>query len=748
MPGRHLSLLLLAFSLAAAPAAAQQGPAPDDAPVDSAGASAEGGNADRAADGAPAYGATARLPGQAESEGREQAASAVTRAEMQERVPRSAPDALRYEPGVYVQQTAHGQASPYVRGMTGQQVAHLFDGVRMNNGIYRQGPNQYFFTVDSLTIERIEIVRGSSSTHYGSDALGGAILAFPREPYPGEGDGGFELHPRVFGKLASADMERGGRVEAESSYGRHTALLLGGGYRQAGLLESGGPVQNEGLPPALVPRFDDDGRTQLGTGFREATFDARVKQRLWRKLQLIGAIYGYRQLDAPRTDQCPPPEAPDSECLRIEEQFRTLGYLGLRGPAGRALRHTSLTLSWQNHHEERLRERPRSFVEHTWHDDVDTLGIAFRGASRRFSLGESASWALDFGADAYRDGVQSEARQSFTDIEETWELSRGQYLDGSAYLSLGSFAEAELVPVRWMTLRSGGRLSLIGARAPPDAESGSPSVSRQWTAAVGRAGAEVRPLDSLGLALNLDQGFRAPNLDDLTSRQQVGPGFQLENPVLDPERTSTVELGVLADLSWLQADAWLFATFIEDAITRAVREASDCPPQTPACTASRTQLQLVNADEASRILGTEGKLTVRLPFDTTVRSTFAYAWGEGPDPTAGAGGGPVPLSRIPPLNGTLEARWRHLQTGVYAAGALRWALAQQRLAPTDLSDARIPAGGTPGYAVFDLRAGWRHGEHFQLNLVFENILDAAYRVHGSSVNGPGRGVTLAAMAGW
>jgi len=262
------------------------------------------------------------------------------------------------------------------------------------------------------------------------------------------------------------------------------------------------------------------------------------------------------------------------------------------------------------------------------------------------------------------------------------------------------------------------------------------------------AGAEVRPLGSLGLALNLDQGFRAPNLDDLTSRQQVGPGFQLENPVLDPERTTTVELGLLVDLSWLQADAWLFATFIEDAITRAVREASDCPPQTPACTSSRTQLQLVNADEASRILGTEGKLTVRLPFATTIRSTFAYAWGEGPDPTASAGGESAPLSRIPPLNGTLEARWRHLQTGVYAAGALRWALTQQRLAPTDLSDPRIPPGGTPGYAVFDLRGGWRHGEHFQLNLVFENILDAAYRVHGSSVNGPGRGVTLAAMAGW
>ena len=92
------------------------------------------------------------------------AASVVTRRDLEERLPRSAPDALRFEPGVYVQQTAHGQGSPYVRGLTGQQTIMMFDGIRLNNSTFRQGPNQYFFTIDSRTVQKLEVLRGSAST--------------------------------------------------------------------------------------------------------------------------------------------------------------------------------------------------------------------------------------------------------------------------------------------------------------------------------------------------------------------------------------------------------------------------------------------------------------------------------------------------------------------------------------------------------------------------------------------------------
>lgn len=723
------------------------------------------------------YGATARVRGDAADEAESASSSTVTRSQLEERLPRSTPDALRWEAGVYVQQTAHAQASPFVRGMTGQQVVHLFDGVRMNNGLYRLGPNQYFFTVDSQSVQRLEVERGSASVRWGSDALGGAILAYPIEPFLDASAEGIELHPRVFGRFGTADLERGGRLQLEASIGPDTGVLVGAGHRVVDDLESGGVVPHfaelpddtggalrRGLVAPWVPRFAEEAehpddpdawRTQLGTGFREGTFDGRIVRRLPGGLRVIGAVYGYRQYDAPRTDQCPPPEAPIVDCLRIDEQFRTLSYVALRGEGGGDVRDVDLILSYQRHHERRVRDRRESSrTEDVWRDDVDTFGIAFRASTRDFDLGERGYWKVRYGMDAYSDQVSSSAFQEFTDVGLVFEQSRGQYLDGSSYISTGLFGEIEARPLDWLTTRGGVRASVVGARAPADPESATRAVNRELGAAVGRAGVAIRATDELELFLNVDQGFRAPNLDDLTSRQQAGPGFQFENPDLRPERTNTFELGAKTALEWIVFEAWAFATMLEDGIVRAVREAEDCPRETPACSASWSQYQLVNADQTSWILGGELWGTAYLPADFAVRATIAYAWGEGPNTgfreTEGTSpfGERVPLSRMPPLNGTVEVRWRHVATGVYAAAGARWALDQTRLAPSDLSDPRIPIGGTPGYGVFDLRVGWRHRDVARVSLLFENVFDAAYRVHGSSVNGPGRGLVLAASLGF
>jgi iron complex outermembrane receptor protein/hemoglobin/transferrin/lactoferrin receptor protein len=475
----------------------------------------------------------------------------------------------------------------------------------------------------------------------------------------------------------------------------------------------------------------------------------------------VAALYGYRHFDAPRTDQCPPPFAPERECLVYEEQFRTLAYAALRGDAGAVLRDVDVVVSYQRQHERRRRDRPDSRAVNGFLDDVDTLGLAVRAATPRLVLAgspgrpgarDAMGVRLRYGAEGYRDQVASAAWITFTDVDITRPYSRGQYVDGSVFLQAGAFVEAELDAFGWLRARAGGRAAVAGARAGGDPESGTRAVQNDFGALLGRAGLELRPVEGWSLLANVDQGFRAPNLDDLTSRQQAGPGFQFENADLRPERAVTYELGSRVRVPGVDVEAWAYATEIDGAITRVLRAASDCPPATPQCVASWSRFQLINARDASWVLGAEAAGRVELPAGFGLSATFAYAWGEGPnsaerpnDP-ARAYEPRVPLSRIPPMNGTVDARWRH-PLGLYGGVAMRWATDQTRLAPADTGDARIPPGGTPGYVVVDLRAGWRVRDHLRLGVVFENVFDTPYRVHGSSVNGPGRGVTVSLTAG-
>nr|MCH9682798.1 TonB-dependent receptor plug domain-containing protein [Deltaproteobacteria bacterium] len=302
------------------------------------------------------------------------ASTIITRDELEQRLPRSAPDALSGEPGVYVQKTAHGQGSPYLRGLTGQQTVMFFDGVRLNNSTFRQGPNQYFFTIDAKTIQRLEILRGSASTRFGSDALGGALLTTPIEPDLAVGPKPWTVHPRVMTRFTTADAEMGGRGQVALAYRGKLGILVGAGYRNVGQLKAGGRVIEPatGQTQKVPPLFEADDQTQRGTGFRELTSDARVVWRASAKHRVTLGYYDYRQFDIPRTDKCPPPTAPEDECLRYLQQFRTLTYAAFDAEDGPAAAETvRLTTNYQNQHERRRLDRGTpSTTEVHGEDDV------------------------------------------------------------------------------------------------------------------------------------------------------------------------------------------------------------------------------------------------------------------------------------------------------------------------------------------------------------------------------------------
>ena len=91
-------------------------------------------------------------------------------------------DALGEVPGVFLQQTTPGQGTAIVRGLRGSSVLHVVDGARLNNAIFRSAPTQYAALVPVTSIERVEVLRGSSTSLYGSDAVGGIVEFVTRVP--------------------------------------------------------------------------------------------------------------------------------------------------------------------------------------------------------------------------------------------------------------------------------------------------------------------------------------------------------------------------------------------------------------------------------------------------------------------------------------------------------------------------------------------------------------------------------------
>lgn len=676
---------------------------------------------------------------------RDRARSEVTREDLARRLPRSAPDALRFEPGVFVQQTAHSQGSAFIRGLTGQQTLLLFDGIRLNNSTFRQGPNQYFFTLDAKSIDSIQVVRGGASTRYGSDALGGVILTLPIEPeFDSSENALLRARPGLHSTLGTADSEIGGRVKSNLTFGKDVAVFVGAGARQTSLLESAGPVLNpaDGQLPE-VPRFAEDGRRQLGTGFKELTADAHGVYKINQNHRLKLASYLYRQFDAPRTDHCPAPLAPHDECLLYDEQFRSLVYGVWEARFVWALLHDlRSTISWQRQHERRSYDRPSSRVSNIGRDNVTTFGASSTARSAYFRPGDWLRLRLFYGVDSYHDRIESAAWIRFSDIEVTRQRSRGQYLDGSTYTSGGIYVDTEASVGYRFFLQAGARWSWVMASAPQDSESGSRSIERSWFPLVGHAGWRWQILAPLNLLLNVDRSFRTPNLDDMTARQQTGPGFQFENPALQAEVATTLEAGLRITLP-VQVELWAYSMVLENAVGKKPQDASECPPETEQCRNSWHRYQLANAAKPSTIIGVEGVALLELPRGLRLRNTIAWTWGQGPNladpPTDStlAYAEWVPLSRIPPLNGTLELVWKP-SGGLMLSGAMRWAARQDRLAIADRSDGRIPLGGTPGFSVFDARIGYRWRNRVVAALVLENLADTPYRYHGSSVNGAGR----------
>lgn len=105
-------------------------------------------------------------------------------------------DAIRLTPGVQVRDTGGpGQlATLRLRGLRSDGAAVLVDGLRLRDASSLQGDvNAFFSDLAVVAFDRVEVLRGSASSLYGTNAVGGAVNIVTRDGGPRRTEGQAEL---------------------------------------------------------------------------------------------------------------------------------------------------------------------------------------------------------------------------------------------------------------------------------------------------------------------------------------------------------------------------------------------------------------------------------------------------------------------------------------------------------------------------------------------------------------------------
>lgn len=626
---------------------------------------------------------------------------------------RTLPEALKLSPGVMIQKTTHGHGSPFIRGFTGRQNLLLVDGVRINNSTFRSGPIQYWNTVDSSAVDRLELVKGQGSVLYGSDAIGGTLNTLTKSSNFRERLDGWFNNNSLFYRFDTNSRSHVGRFESSFGEGGKWGVLLGVSQKNFGDIRdsSVGRMENTGYD-----EIDADFRIDVAINYATTLTLAhhRVNQDdVWR---WHSTIYN------PGWNHGGYVVTPGSFAARIYDQERSLTYLKLDGGEGEGwLKKWSATLSYQKSQDSQFQNRALTDIR-TQLAEVQTWGL---GLQMESDFGDGS---LLYGVDYYHDSVDSAGTRTGKDPR-----SQRPVADDSSYDLLGVYGQYRWTPfvdVPKLKTTLGVRFTHAEARIGKNFDStigADISTSKQWQNWVASARAIYEFNERWNTYAGISQGFRAPNLNDMSGNLTSRSGFTaLGSLDLEPEKFISYEIGSRFQSERASFSVAAYYTAIDNVIIGV-----------PAAAGSTTLITSNGRD--GEVYGIEAEASYHLNDQWTLSGHAS--WQEGYTESNAFVGGPQNrgyLSRIAPLMGSVALRWTHPNEKLWIEGRLTAAATADKLAANDKGDTqRIPIGGTPSYVTASILAGWQAREDLSLTLALENMTNEDYRIHGSGQNEPG-----------
>ena len=659
-------------------------------------------------------------------------------------------DAIEQSGEVFVQRSQLGGGSPVLRGMEANRILLVIDGVRLNTPIFRGGHLQNILRLDPNTTQEIEVINGSSSSIYGSDALGGVISVNTIKPEFAE----FGKSHHSFGGMARIASGNFTYWNQEKSFHawhnlgfKRLAVRTSITFNDFGDLRQGeNGLRNEWAKNIIATQINGldttlvnlDPALQVGSSYNQFSVNQSLIYSPEKGPQHQLNMQYTKSSDVNRYDRLSEINAIDNplfaEWFYGPEERALISYQLKFNKKTAVYDEAIIIAAWQLNKESRNSRRFGSNQLVRRNEQVFSYSIN-ADLHKKLHRGE-----LFYGMEAYSHQVESDAFSENIFSKEKLIASTRYPAGGSEVNNTSTYLTYQRV------LLPEKLFSTVGVRYTFNqllADFGQSEIypfpfseARQKNSVFcAQAGLTFRMNKKINWRVNWSQGFRSANVDDLAKVFDSQPGnLIIPNPDLKPERTDAFDLGLVVKLvKGFKLELGGYYTVLHGAIvTRPFKLGSADSLLYDGVNSAI--LANVNASKA-KISGMNVKISWHSHGGTSMNASATYTKG-----IVYNEGVSAPLDHIPPVFGKIQLNQKikkrlTVSTWLMFQGEKPLSLYSPS-GEDNLQYATV--SGMPAWFTLNLLAGISISKCLNIDLACENLLDTNYRVFASGISAPGR----------
>ncbi len=665
-------------------------------------------------------------------------------------------DLIQNSGQVAMQRSQQGGGSPIIRGFEASRVLLVVDGVRMNNAIYRAGHLQNIITMDNNVLDRAEILFGPSSTVYGSDALGGVVHFFTRNPELAT-EGGVRVSGNTFVRFGSANDEKTGHIDfniggkrfaslssltisdfGDLRMGEKTNKSLGEEYWVRHQYAERAPDNSEDI---LVQ--NNDPYVQKFSGYKQYDLLQKFLFKQNNRIQHLIYFQYSTTSNIPRYDRLTDAQGTglrSAQWYYGPQERMFISYQLKVTDLGKLADALSVTVSYQNIEESRHDRRFNNNNLNHRSEKINVGGLTI-DLQKKIKANQ-----LRYGFDgqfnsltstAYRENISSGA---ISPVDT-------RYPDGDNTLNYWALYATHTLPInsKW-TLTDGIRVGGSSLNSTFVDKTFFPfpydNIKQNNTYASGNLGIIYSP-SSWKFSFMTSTGYRVPNIDDLAKVFESVQGsaattgiLVVPNPDLAPEKTINGDLSIskfFGDKARLEGV--LFATNFFDAIaTRSSALNGQSTVNYNGFPADVVSSQ--NVGEAY-IYGYSVSGNFELINHLLLAVSYNYTHGR----VKNEGAPETPLDHIPPTFGRIGVNYTKAKFFAELFSNFNgWKRLKNYSSSGEDNLQYATPEGMPSWYTINARASYTLNKLFTVQAGVDNIVDLQYRQFASGINSPGRNI--------